>query len=219
MESTKLWVPYYRVSTQRQGESGLGLEAQQRAVAAFCTARGGEVLAEFAEVESGRKNGRPKLGEALAFCRRKKATLLIAKLDRLARNVFFISGLMESGVEFLAVDQPTKDRFMLHIQAAFAEEECRRISERTRAAMLSAKLRGVVIGETGRVRAKLYEAVARGEAQNYRVIVDEIRDGRNLGVRQVRDELNVRGIPSPGGGRWHLPNTQRLLKRLQRVAV
>lgn len=215
MEISKSWVCYYRVSTQRQGESGLGLEAQQRAVAAFRAPRGGEVLAEFTEVESGRKNDRPKLQEALAFCRKRRATLLIAKLDRLARSVFFISGLMESGVEFLAVDQPTKDRFMLHIQAAFAEEEARRISERTKAAMLSAKLRGVVIGETGRIRARVYKHAALDKAQDYRTVIDEILTGGTSAVRGIRDELNKRRIPSPGGGQWHLPNTQRLLKRLE----
>ncbi len=219
MEAIKLWVPYYRVSTQRQGQSGLGLEAQERSVSAFLTVRGGETLAEFTEVESGRKTARPKLAEALALCRKRRATLIIAKLDRLARNVHFISGLMESGVEFLAVDQPTKDRFMLHIQAAFAEEEARRISERTKAAMLSAKLRGVVIGETGRQRAKIYRAVALEKAQDYRAIIEAIRDGRMLGVREIRDELNRREVASPGGGSWHLPNTHRLLVRLQNQAA
>lgn len=217
MESIKLWVPYYRVSTQRQGLSGLGLEAQERAVTAFLAVRGGETLAEFTEVESGRKTARPRLEEALALCRKRRATLIIAKLDRLARNVHFISGLMESGVEFLAVDQPTKDRFMLHIQAAFAEEEARRISERTKAAMLSAKLRGVIIGATGRERAKQYRAAALEKAQDYRAVIEDIRGGTKLGIREIRDELNRRQIPSPGGGgTWHLPNTHRLLVRLRK---
>lgn len=219
MEPTKNWICYYRVSTQRQGESGLGLEAQQRAVAAFLAGKGGETLAEFTEVESGRKTNRPQLAEALAQCRRKRATLVIAKLDRLARNVHFVSGLMESGVEFLAVDQPTKDRFMLHIHSAFAEEELRRISERTKAAMLSAKLRGVIIGETGRIRARKYRAEALDRAQDYRPIIESIRGGGVVGVREIRDELNRIGIASPGGGSWHLPNTHRLLVRLQSNAA
>lgn len=219
MESIKLWVPYYRVSTQRQGQSGLGLEAQERAVTAFCAARGGETVAEFTEVESGRKTARPKLEEALALCRKRKATLIIAKLDRLARNVHFISGLMESGVEFLAVDQPTKDRFMLHIQAAFAEEEARRISERTKAAMLSAKLRGVIIGATGRELAKRHKAGALDKAQGYRSVIGLIRGRGTVGVREIRDELNRIGIASPGGGSWHIPNTHRLLTRLQNSAA
>ena len=208
------WICYYRVSTQRQGESGLGLEAQQRAVEAFLLRREGEVVAEFTEVESGRKNSRPKLSEAISLCRRKKATLIIAKLDRLARNVHFISGLMESGVDFLAVDQPTKDRFMLHVQAAFAEEEARRISERTKAAMMSAKLRGVVIGETGRKRAISLRSEAISVAEAYRGYVETIMSAGGTTVRAVRDALNELGIGSPGGGRWHLPNTARLMARL-----
>ena len=208
------WICYYRVSTQRQGESGLGLEAQQRAVEAFLLRREEEVVAEFTEIESGRKNCRPKLSEAIALCRKKRATLIIAKLDRLARNVHFISGLMESGVEFLAVDQPTKDRFMLHVQAAFAEEEARRISERTKAAMCSAKLRGVVIGETGRRRAVFLRSQATLGAEVYREHLEAILGTGKTTVRAVRDALNDLGVQSPGGGKWHIPNTARLMARL-----
>lgn len=216
MDDRKKWVAYYRVSTQRQGESGLGLEAQHHAVSAFLKGRG-ELVAEFVETESGKKVNRPKLNEALEVCRRQKAILIIAKLDRLARNVHFISGLLESGIEFVAVDQPTKDRFMLHIQAAFAEEECRRISERTKAALQAAKRRGVDIGATGRLLARRHQEGASKKAENYRAIVEELQA---LGVRKVRDvmtELNRRGVPSPGGARWHVPNTHRLLKRLGKV--
>jgi DNA invertase Pin-like site-specific DNA recombinase len=118
------WVCYYRVSTLRQGQSGLGLEAQQESVGRFVRERGGEIIAEFTETESGRKAvNRPELQQALELCRKHRATLRIAKLDRLARNLAFIAGLLETNVEFVAVDLPTKDRFMLHLQAAFAEEE------------------------------------------------------------------------------------------------
>lgn len=214
MQSTKQWVCYYRVSTQRQGESGLGLEAQRRSVETFLGSRGGEVLAEFTEVESGRKSARPCLADALGLCRKRKATLIIAKLDRLARNVHFISGLMESGVEFLAVDQPTKDRFMLHIQAAFAEEEARRISERTKAALLSAKNRGVVLGAAGKARAKQYKEEAQSGAERFRAVVAQVKGEGVVGVRGMRDRLNELKVPSPGGGTWHLPSTHRLLARL-----
>lgn len=213
MDDQTKWVAYYRVSTQRQGESGLGLEAQHHAVSVFLASRG-EVIAEFVETESGRKVKRPKLEEALELCRRKRATLVIAKLDRLARNVHFISGLLESGVNFLAADQPTKDRFLLHIQAAFAEEECRRISERTKAALQAAKRRGVDIGANGRVLAKKNREAAVVTAQRYRAIIEEVRAGGLTTVKGIRDELNRREIPSPAGGRWHLPNVHRLLKRL-----
>lgn len=193
----------------------MGLEAQKRSVDAFLESKGGEVLEEVTEVESGRKSARPRLADALALCRKKRATLIIAKLDRLARNVHFISGLMESGVEFLAVDQPTKDRFMLHIQAAFAEEEARRISERTKAALLSAKKRGVVIGATGRVLAARHKERAERNAETYGPVIHQIRSTGKFRVREVRDELNALGVVSPGGGAWHLPNTHRLLKRLE----
>src|SRR6266446_7916127 len=116
------WVAYYRVSTAKQGMSGLGLDAQAETVTNFVAGKGGEIIASFTETESGKKaTNRPELARALDLCRRKRATLVIAKLDRLARNVHFISGLMESTVDFVAVDQPTKDRFMLHLHAAFAE--------------------------------------------------------------------------------------------------
>lgn len=212
------WVGYYRVSTQRQGESGLGLEAQKSAVEAFLRGKG-TLVAEFVEVESGKKVRRPQLEEALKLCRKTKATLVIAKLDRLARNVHFISGLMEAGVDFRAVDAPSKDRFILHIQAAFAEEEARRISERTKAALQAAKARGVIIGATGRARAVKYKAEAIDRAETYRCIIDELRGQGFVKVRDIRDEMNAMGIPSPGGGRWHIPNTQKLISRLRGNSV
>jgi DNA invertase Pin-like site-specific DNA recombinase len=209
-------VCYYRVSTQRQGESGLGLDAQRLAVEEFVLARGGAILSTFTETESGKKiTNRPQLQAALDTCRRKRATLVIAKLDRLARNVHFISGLLETGVEFVAVDQPTKDPFMLHLQAAFAEEEARRISVRTKEALAAAKLRGVDIGATGRVLALRHKAAAVERAHSYMPAVEEMRAAGFVTVRAVRDELNRRSIQSPGGGRWHLLSTYKLLKRLE----
>jgi len=208
------WVAYYRVSTVRQGESGLGLEAQQSAVERFLRGRG-SLLAEFVEIESGKKIRRPQLDEALRLCRKTKATLVIAKLDRLARNVHFISGLMEAGVNFRAVDAPSKDRFILHIQAAFAEEEARRISERTKAALAAAKARGIDIGATGRTRAVKLRTEAVDRASAYSNTVDMLRLKGITTVRGIRDHLNLLEIPSPGGGRWHLPNTSKLLSRLR----
>ena len=136
------FVAYYRVSTERQGQSGLGLEAQRRAVQDLL--RGEVPLAELTEIETGKGANalerRPELKKAIALCRQKKATLLIARLDRLARNVHFISGLMEAGIDFRAVDLPSATRFTLHIYAALAEEEARKISERTKAATAPALL-------------------------------------------------------------------------------
>jgi DNA invertase Pin-like site-specific DNA recombinase len=142
---TPKFIAYYRVSTDRQGRSGLGLEAQRQAVCDFLAGRG-ELTQSFTEIESRRKNDRPQLAAALDACRRHKAILVIAKLDRLARNVYFISGLMESGVEFVAVDMPQANRLTIHILAAVAEHEREMISQRTKAALQAAMRRGVALG-------------------------------------------------------------------------
>src|ERR671916_3049559 len=144
--SQRKFVAYYRVSTEKQGRSGLGLEAQQEAVRSYLNGGSWQLMAEVVEVESGRKNDRPRLAEALRLCRLHGAILIIAKLDRLARNVAFISNLMESGVEFTAVDFPQANRLTVHILAAVAEHEAKAISERTRAALTAAKARGKRLG-------------------------------------------------------------------------
>ena len=143
------FVAYYRVSTDKQGKSGLGLEAQQTAVKRWLDGGTWKLLASFTEVESGKRVQRPELAKALAYCKRHKATLLIARLDRLARNVHFISGLMEAKVKFVAVDMPEATPFMLHIYAAVAQEEARAISARTKAALAAAKARGKRLGSYG----------------------------------------------------------------------
>src|SRR4051812_34693876 len=145
MESGK-WVAYYRVSTQKQGNSGLGLDAQRDAVLGYLNGGDWQLVAEFTEVESGKKNDRPELAKALATCRRIGATLIIAKLDRLARNVAFVSNLMEAGVEFVAVDMPMANKLTVHILAAVAEHEREMISARTKAALAAARARGVRLG-------------------------------------------------------------------------
>ena len=210
------WVAYYRVSTAKQGASGLGLEAQTAAVTNFVAGRNGEIIASFTETESGKKaTNRPALIAALELCRKRRATLVIAKLDRLARNVHFISGLLESNVLFVAADQPTKDRFMLHLQAAFAEEEGRRISERTKEALAAAKRRGVVIGATGRILAMKYRAAAVRRARKLRPLFDRLnREGIQTPARLV-EALNSRGVPPPSGtGKWHRPTVHRVLHRM-----
>ena len=140
------FVAYQRVSTDKQGRSGLGREAQEAAVAGYAQARGGDIVDRFVEVESGKRNDRPELGKALALCRKQKATLIIAKLDRLARNVAFIANLMESGVDFIAVDMPSATRLTIHILAAVAEHEREMISARTKAALQARKARGGRLG-------------------------------------------------------------------------
>ena len=139
------FVAYYRVSTDRQGRSGLGLESQRADVLDFINGGAANLIAEFTEVESGKRNDRPELEKALALCRKEKAKLVIAKLDRLARNVAFISNLMESGVDFVAVDMPDANRLTVHILAAVAEHERELISERTRSALKAAPTWGAPI--------------------------------------------------------------------------
>ncbi|HEY1948343.1 MAG TPA: recombinase family protein [Bryobacteraceae bacterium] len=139
------YVAYYRVSTDKQGIKGLGMDAQRDAVSRFMAGKG-QLAGEFIEVESGRKDNRPQLLAALAECRKRRAVLVIAKLDRLARNVHFISGLMNSDVEFVAVDMPSANRLTIHILAAVAEHEREMISQRTKAALTAAKARGTKLG-------------------------------------------------------------------------
>src|SRR5271168_1613901 len=140
------FISYLRVSTARQGASGLGLEAQREAVRNYLNGGRWTLVQEVVEVESGKRNDRPAIAEALRLCRLHRATLIIAKLDRLARNVHFISSLMESGVEFVAVDFPQANRLTVHILAAVAEHEAKAISERTKVALAAAKARGVRLG-------------------------------------------------------------------------
>jgi DNA invertase Pin-like site-specific DNA recombinase len=145
-------VAYYRVSTQKQGNSGLGLEAQQAAVVAHAKATGAKIVATFQEIESGKRCDRPELSRAISACRRHGATLVIAKLDRLARDVHFIAGLMKVNVPFIACDNPNATPLTIHILAAVAEDEAKRISERTKAALAAAKARGVALGNPGNLK-------------------------------------------------------------------
>ena len=157
-------VSYLRVSTARQGISGLGLEAQRAAVAGFLNGGDWTLVQEVLEVESGKRNDRPALATALKLCRKYRATLVIAKLDRLARNVAFISNLMESGVEFVAVDMPQANRFVVHILAAVAEQEAEAISKRTKAALAAAKARGTRLGGR-RVSAERFAEIGAAARQ------------------------------------------------------
>jgi DNA invertase Pin-like site-specific DNA recombinase len=173
------YIAYFRVSTDRQGKSGLGLEAQQQAVSVFLHGRG-ELIAAFTEIESGRRNDRPQLATALDACRRHKAALIIAKLDRLARNVYFISGLMESGVEFIAVDMPEANRLTIHILAAVAEHEREMISQRTKAALQAAKTRGTKLGSPqpqngAAIRSQVLQKKADRFAVNVLPVIRELQ--------------------------------------------
>ena len=212
MMGTKI-VAYYRVSTHRQGESGLGLDAQRFAVEAHCRATDCTIIAEFTEVESGKNNARKELAAALATCRERRAVLVIAKLDRLARKVTFVANLLESGVRFVAVDMPNADRFMLHVYAAVAEEEARRISERTRAALAAAKARGVRLGRAAEDLAATNRNAADRFADKVGPMIHGwvMRDG--LTMRAVADRLNADQIGSARGAKWHAASVCRVRKR------
>jgi DNA invertase Pin-like site-specific DNA recombinase len=218
------FVAYYRVSTDKQGRSGLGLDAQREAVRSFLNGGNWSLADEVTEVESGKRNDRPELDRALGLCRLYGATLVVAKLDRLARNVAFISKLMESGVEFVAVDFPQANCLTVHILAAVAEHEAAMISQRTRAALAAAKARGVRLGNPANLRNQL-DGSARGNAAKAAradkraadllpVIAPLKADGASL--RQIADGLTRRGIPAPRGGTWNAVAVKRILDREMR---
>jgi len=210
------FVAYYRVSTARQGHSRLGLEAQQEAVSGFVAGRG-ELVESYTEVESGRNDGRPELQRAIAACRRDKATLVIAKLDRLARSVYFISSLMEGGVDFIAVDMPEANRLTVHILAAVAEHEREMISKRTSEALKAARARG---GQLGNPRATVAAAGARQAnvsaadkfADTMRPIVTSLRED-GMSLRGIAEALNRRGLKTRTGRQWKAQTVKGVLGR------
>jgi DNA invertase Pin-like site-specific DNA recombinase len=169
------FIAYYRVSTDHQGVNGDGMAAQRKAVEDYLNGGRWRLVAEFTEVESGKRSDRPELEKALAACRKHKAKLVIAKLDRLSRNVHFISGLMERKVDFVACDMPSANAFMINVYAAVAQEERRRISERTKAALAAAKRRGVKLG--GDRGARL---TAKARAAGRAAVQTRARDRANV---------------------------------------
>lgn len=213
-------VSYLRVSTKKQGQSGLGLEAQRAAAAEYAAKEGLRVVAEYVEVESGRKAARPELAKALAHCRAAKACLAVAKLDRLARNVAFLSALMEAGLDFVALDNPHATPFTLHVLAAVAEQEARATSERTKVALAAAKRRGVLLGSSrpghwmGR-EAKRQAGSRRGVKRAAELRTAWARQHNSLAVAEalrlrsegmswldVAHELNRRGLVTRRGNHW-----------------
>lgn len=210
------FVTYYRVSTAGQGHSGLGLEAQRKAVEDWLDGGRHKTLGEFIEIESGKNADRPELAKAIAASRKHKATLVVAKLDRLARNVHFISGLIEAKVPFVAVDRPNAKPFELHIYAAMAEEEARAISARTKAALAAAKARGVKLGNPNPA-ASIAKATSQSKAKAdafKATVAPLIRDlhagGRSL--HAIAGELNQRGVRSARGAVWYAATVRNMLK-------
>jgi len=207
------FVAYYRVSTDRQGRSGLGLDAQREAVLRHVDSNRGELIGEFCEIESGKRNDRPQLAAAIAAAKKAKATLIIAKLDRLARNVHFVSGLMESGVDFVAADNPHANKLMVHLLAAFAEHEREQISQRTKDALAAAKARGIRLGRNGAdLLAPANRAKAIERARRLAPVLAELR-GTGMSARQMAAELTARKIATPSGGRWHAQTVLRMIDR------
>jgi DNA invertase Pin-like site-specific DNA recombinase len=217
------FVSYLRVSTEKQGHTGLGIEAQRQAVDDYLNGGSWQLLQEYVEVESGKRSDRPQLLAALAHAKATGATVVIAKLDRLARNVAFISNLMESGVEFVAADMPMANRLTVHVLAAVAEHEREMISQRTKSALAAAKARGAKLGNPNGARALRGRgnaaAVAAGkasaDAHAARVlpVIEDICAGGVTSLYGVAAELNVRGILTAHGGRWYATTVRNLLAR------
>ena len=217
-------VAYLRVSTDRQGKSGLGLDAQRAAVAAFAQANEMEIVAEHVEVETGKGSDaldrRPQLAAALAMARKAKCPVVVAKLDRLSRDVAFIAGLMAQRVPFIVAELgPDADPFMLHIYAALAEKERSMIAARTKAALAAKKASGAVLGNRTNLAdaSKLGAAAMAKEAQafagNVLPIIREIQNGGATTLRAVADALNGRNVKTARGGEWSAVQVSRVLGR------
>jgi DNA invertase Pin-like site-specific DNA recombinase len=216
------FIAYFRVSTARQGRSGLGLDAQKLAVGNFLAGERAELVGEHTEIESGRRTDRPELERALATCRVHGATLVIAKLDRLARNVEFIARLMNSGVEFVASDMPAANKLTIHVMAAMAEYEREAISARTKAALAQAKIRGVKLGGDrgglgqiaslgGRACAQARREAACKRTADLRPFVEDIQRSGVVTLRGIAHELMARGIPNGNLSKWHPSQVARIL--------
>jgi DNA invertase Pin-like site-specific DNA recombinase len=215
------FVTYYRVSTQAQGRSGLGLEAQRAAVEHYLRSREGKLIGEFTEIETGKGANalerRPELRSALDLCRKQGAVFVIAKLDRLARNVHFVTGLIESGVDFVAADMPHATKVMIQIHAVMAEHERDQISARTKAALAAAKARGVKLGVTGPANLRPNLEARQEAAKRFVERMKPVLEGfelRGLSQRQMVAELNALGIKTPRGGSWRLKQVQRVRARI-----
>lgn len=219
----KKHIAYVRVSTERQGRSGLGLDAQRASIAGYIKAVEGKVAGEFVEVESGKHDERPQLAAALSACKRYGATLIIAKLDRLSRNVAFIAALMQSGAEFVAVDMPHANKLTIHLMAAVAEYEREAISARTKAALQQAKARGIKLGNPNGLRVEDAQkgrtiAVqsnmkrAKEYADRFRPIIDDYRKA-GFSFCAIARRLSETGELTPqGGSAWTATTVRRVIE-------
>lgn len=215
-------VTYYRVSTSKQGKSGLGLEAQRHAVEQYLTAGGWQLVGEFVEVESGKVNQRPQLEAALAQCELTGATLIVAKLDRLSRNVAFLAALQDSGTRFVAADMPEANELTIHIMAAVAQAERKAISQRTKEALAAAKARGVSLGGRRNNTDDLRKGPAASAAKRTRTAqerarkvarqIEALRAQGHSSLREVAAALTSQGITAPRGGDWTAAQVRRVLQ-------
>lgn len=226
-------IAYYRVSTKQQARSGLGLDGQKTALENFARQHGSSIIAEYQETETGKRKDRPELAKALAHARRSKATLVVAKLDRLARNVAFTSALMEAGADFVACDNPHANPLTIHILAAIAEHEARTISERTSVALEAARRRGIRLGSArpnhwkGREAARKAGAMkgsqvaaeaARVKARAaYTDLVPVITELRSAGatLRDIAAHLSAMGHTTRRGRPWNASQVMRVLQRVE----
>jgi DNA invertase Pin-like site-specific DNA recombinase len=217
-------VAYYRVSTSKQGRSGLGLEAQQIAVRGYLNGGSWDLIGEAVEIESGKQaDNRPQLQEALRLCRTTGATLIVAKLDRLSRDAAFLMQLQNSGVSFVAADMPGANSFTVGVMALVAQQEREAISERTKAALAAAKARGVNLGgrrghtlpshAAAAASAKARSAIADQRAHDILVSVDQIRLNGAVSLREIATALTAARIKAPRGGVWGPSQVKRLLDR------
>lgn len=220
--ATGNFVSYLRVSTARQGQSGLGLEAQRKSVADYLNGGKWNLLAEYVEVESGRNTARPKLQEALAACRVHGATLVVAKLDRLSRNAAFLLNLQNSGVKFVAADNPHVNQMVVGILAIVAEEEAKMISRRTKDALAAAKRRGVKLGSPRPITRKAQLSGAKQSLEARRAAATQWKSDILPIVSAAYQEagsyngaarlLNARGVPARRKGEWQASQVRALLK-------
>ncbi|MFN3863749.1 MAG: recombinase family protein [Erythrobacter sp.] len=207
------YVAYFRVSTEKQGKSGLGLAAQHSLIERFLS-DGDEVIAEYVEVQSGKNDERIELWKAINHAKRNDAKLLIAKLDRFSRKVSFIASIMEQGIGLVVAEMPNATDFQLHIFAALAQEERRLISERTRNALAEAKKRGVVLGKNGKVLAEQNRKAADDRAKALRPIVIPMVE-QGLSLSEIARQLNGQGIKTARGGKFHPQQIADLIRRIR----
>ena len=215
LDHMKLVIAYYRVSTGKQGKSGLGLEAQQNAVRHHCNSNGHQLLMEIQEVKSTRKR-RVFLENAFTLCQKHNAALIVARLDRLGRDVEEIAHNIKLPVDIIVADNPHANRFTIHILAAVAEEQRRSISENTKSALQAAKRRGVILGKNGYALALQNKEAAIEFAKNLQPLIIKLNAGGICSTRKIATELNRLKIPTfRTGGRWHRTSVYNLLSRLR----